>query len=63
MTCCPALENTRPALRAGIGDAERELEECRVRCEELEAMIARARVLLSEGMRAPFLAAEINRTR
>jgi hypothetical protein len=42
-----ALENARPALRAGIADAERELEECRSRCGELEAMIARARGLLS----------------
>jgi antitoxin Phd len=88
-----ALENTRPALEAGIADAERELEECRARCEELEQMIARARALLSESgveeripsragrlylheamlkvlraaprhtMRAPFLAAEINRRR
>ena len=44
-----AIEKTRSVLEAGILDAERELEDLRARCEELEAMIARARALLSDG--------------
>ncbi len=43
-----ALEKTCDVLRAGIADAERELEACRARCDELEAMISRARRFLGE---------------
>src|SRR3954471_2692372 len=42
------LEDTRPALEAGLADAERELAALDDRRRELEALIARARAALGE---------------
>jgi ABC-type transporter Mla subunit MlaD len=48
------LEETRPALEAGLAGAERELAELDNRRRELEALIARARAALGEAApRAP----------
>src|SRR5437867_2439033 len=43
------LEETRPALEAGLAEAERELAELDARRRELEALIARARAALGEA--------------
>src|SRR3954453_15082784 len=42
------LEETRPALEAGLAEAERELAALDERRRELEALIARARAALGE---------------
>src|SRR4051812_43024430 len=42
------LEQNRPAIEAGLTEAERELAELHTRRRELEALIARARAALGE---------------
>jgi len=44
-----ALDEGRTRIEAGIVEAERELEECRKRCLELEALIRRGRVAIGES--------------
>src|SRR4051794_30120893 len=42
------LEQSRPALEAGIADAQRELDELHAREGELQTLIARAKAALGE---------------
>jgi len=44
-----ALEQSRPAIEAGLAEAARELAELEARREELLALIARARTALGES--------------
>ena len=44
-----ALEQSRPAIEAGLADAEGELAELEARREELLALIARARAALGDS--------------
>ena len=43
-----ALEESRPAIEAGLAEAERELAELNRRRQELEALLARARLILGD---------------
>jgi hypothetical protein len=47
------LEQNRPAIEAGLAEAERELAELDARREELMALISRARAALGETPPAP----------
>lgn len=52
------LESSRPAIEAGLADAERELAELGARRAELEKLIARARAALGETRSEPAHATE-----
>jgi hypothetical protein len=44
-----ALNSSRAEIKAGIKEAERDLEQYRAKCKEIEALIRRARLVLGEG--------------